>query len=94
VAVQEICPADVSEHLAMGSYDPVGYALALDAFAHRGPARAERIAGATCTQPFQPGVDPSTFAADYAGYLAAVGNAALASPFVTAEPAPAGYTRR
>lgn len=94
VAVQEICPADVSEHLAMGSYDPVGYALAIDAFTHRGPARADRIASATCTQPFQPGVDPSSFAADYAGYLAAVGNSAVASPFVTAEPELKRYTRR
>jgi hypothetical protein len=31
-------------------------------------------------------VDRTTFAADYAGYLAAVGNAALTSPFVPAEP--------
>src|SRR4051794_28470037 len=31
VAVQEICPNDASEHLAMGSYDSVGYALAVDA---------------------------------------------------------------
>src|SRR4051812_11869489 len=34
IAVQDICPNDMSEHLAMGSYDPVGYALAIDAFTH------------------------------------------------------------
>jgi hypothetical protein len=93
VAVQEICPADVSEHLAMGSYDPVGYALAVDAFTHAGPAKASRIAASTCTQPFQPGVSPATFATDYAGYLAAVGNAAVTSPFVPAEPPLKSYAR-
>jgi len=93
VAVQEICPADVSEHLAMGSYDPVGYALAVDAFTHRGPAKASRVAAATCTQPFQPGVNPATFGTDYAGYLAAVGNAAVTSPFVPAEPPLKPYAR-
>ncbi len=93
VAVQDICPADVSDHLAMGSYDPVGYALAVDAFTHRGPAKASRIAAATCRQPFQPGVDPAAFAGDYAGYLGAVGNAAITSPFVPAEPPLKAYTR-
>src|SRR5205823_3096896 len=34
IAVQQICPNDTSEHLAMGSYDAVGYALAADAFTH------------------------------------------------------------
>jgi triacylglycerol esterase/lipase EstA (alpha/beta hydrolase family) len=94
VAVQDICPADLSEHLAMGSYDPVGYALAVDAFTHSGPAKASRISTGVCAQPFQPGVNPSTFAADYAGYLAAVGNAALTSPFVQAEPPLKAYAQR
>ena len=31
VAVQDICPNDSSEHLALGSYDPVTWALLLDA---------------------------------------------------------------
>jgi triacylglycerol esterase/lipase EstA (alpha/beta hydrolase family) len=86
VRVQDICPADNSDHLAMGSYDAVGYALAVDAFTHPGVAKPARIASSVCTQPFQPGVDPSTFAADYAGYLAAVGQSASTSPEVPAEP--------
>src|SRR5579859_2395493 len=75
VAVQEICPGDVSDHLAMGSYDPVGYALAADAFAHGGLANPADVPLTVCAQPFQPGVDPSTFATDYAGFLGAIGQA-------------------
>ena len=67
IAVQQICPSDTSEHLAMGSYDPVGYALAVDAFSHSGTADPARISPTVCAQPFQPGVNPATFATDYAG---------------------------
>jgi triacylglycerol esterase/lipase EstA (alpha/beta hydrolase family) len=87
VGVQDICPADTSEHLAMGSYDAVGYALALDALTHAGPADPARIAATVCAQPFQPGVNPATFAADYAAYLGAVGNAEGNAKQVPAEPA-------
>ena len=87
IAVQQICPADTSEHLAMGSYDAVGYALAIDAFTHAGPGDPARISASVCTQPFQPGVEPATFAANYASYLSAVGQAELQSPEVSAEPA-------
>jgi len=68
IAVQEVCPGHVADHLAMGSYDPVGYALAIDAVTHAGPAQASRIAATVCAEPFQPGVDPSTFAQDDAKY--------------------------
>jgi hypothetical protein len=84
--VQDICPADNSDHLAMGSYDAVGYALAVDAFTHPGTAKEGRVAPSVCSQPFQPGVDPATFATDYAGYLAAIGQSASRSPEVDAEP--------
>jgi hypothetical protein len=72
VAVQDICPADSSEHLAMGSYDPVAYALAIDALTHDGPADAARIDRSVCMQPFMPGVDPATFATDDASATAKV----------------------
>lgn len=91
IAVQDLCPSDVSEHLAMGSYDAVGYALTVDAFTHRGVAQADRIDSAVCTQPFQPGVDPSTFPADYAEYLATIGNSAAESPETSTEPPLACY---
>jgi triacylglycerol esterase/lipase EstA (alpha/beta hydrolase family) len=86
IAVQDICPNDVSEHLAMGSYDPVGYALAVDAFSHESLADPARISPTVCAQPFQPGVNPGTFATDYAGYLNAIGQAQQNAPQVAAEP--------
>jgi triacylglycerol esterase/lipase EstA (alpha/beta hydrolase family) len=68
IAVQEVCPGHVADHLAMGSYDPVGYALAIDAVTHAGPAQRSRIAATVCAEPFQPGVDPTTFAQDDGKY--------------------------
>ena len=87
IAVQDICPNDTSEHLAMGSYDPVGYALAVDAFTHAGVASAARVPVTTCTQLFQPGVDAATFARDYAAYLAFIGNSQSSAPPTSSEPA-------
>jgi hypothetical protein len=39
-----------------------------------------------CAEPFQPGVNPRTFAGDYAAYLSAIGQAQQAAPEVSAEP--------
>jgi triacylglycerol esterase/lipase EstA (alpha/beta hydrolase family) len=86
IAVQDICPNDTSEHLAMGSYDAVGYALAVDAFSHESLADPARISRAVCAQPFQPGVNPSTFASDYARFLQAISQAQQQAPEVSAEP--------
>jgi triacylglycerol esterase/lipase EstA (alpha/beta hydrolase family) len=86
IAVQQVCPGDVSEHLAMGSYDPVGYALAVDAFSHESLANLARIPASVCAQAVQPGVDPTTFPTDYAAYLAAIGQAQAHAPEVSAEP--------
>jgi triacylglycerol esterase/lipase EstA (alpha/beta hydrolase family) len=91
VAVQQICPADASDHLAMGSYDAVGYALAVDALSHEDVADPARIPASVCTEPFQPGVDPSTFASDYGNYLSAIGQAQSGVPQVSAEPPLACY---
>jgi hypothetical protein len=86
IAVQEICPGDGSDHLAMGSYDPVGYALAVDALTHAGTADKARIPVTVCAQAFQPGVNAATFASDYAAFLSAIGAAQRAVPAVPAEP--------
>ncbi len=86
IAVQQICPADTSEHLAMGSYDAVGYALAVDALSHESLADPGRIAPTVCAEPFQPGVNPSTFPTDWLGYLNAIGQAEQEAPQVSAEP--------
>jgi triacylglycerol esterase/lipase EstA (alpha/beta hydrolase family) len=86
IAVQEVCPGHMADHLAMGSYDPVGYALALDAITHAGPAQTARIAAAVCTERFMPGVDPETFATEDAKYNQEVGETFANSPHVASEP--------
>jgi triacylglycerol esterase/lipase EstA (alpha/beta hydrolase family) len=91
LAVQQICPGDTSEHLAMGSYDAVGYALAVDALSHEDVADPARIPVSVCTEPFQPGVDPSTFVSDYSNYLIKIGQAQSGVPQVSAEPPLACY---
>ena len=60
VATQDICPADVNEHLDVGTIDPAAYALVMDALNHAGPAKPARIDPAVCQQAYQPGVDPAT----------------------------------
>jgi triacylglycerol esterase/lipase EstA (alpha/beta hydrolase family) len=71
VAVQEICPLDLNEHNGLGTVDNVAYALAVDALTHPGPADPSRIdAGAVCSQPLMPGVNPLTFPTDAASTLA------------------------
>jgi hypothetical protein len=58
VATQDLCPADVYEHLTIGTVDPVAAALALDALTHPGPAKLSRIPSSVCGQTYMPGVDP------------------------------------
>jgi hypothetical protein len=93
VAVQDVCPADISEHLAMGTYDPVGYALAADAFNHKGPASPRRIPAAACAQALQPGVDPANFPVNYAAFAAHVAHVLATYPHSTAEPPLAPYAK-
>ena len=58
VAVQDICPLDTSEHLMVGTVDPVTYALVMDALNHPGPAEPSRISRSVCSQLVMPYVDP------------------------------------
>jgi hypothetical protein len=58
VAVQDVCPADPSEHDLLGTVDAVAYRLAMDALTHDGPADKSRLAADTCTQPYMPGINP------------------------------------
>jgi hypothetical protein len=89
--VQQVCPNDASDHLAMGSYDPVGYALAVDAFSHESLAQPMDVKPAVCAHPFQPGVDPARFPFDYGALLAAIGNAQESAKQLAAEPRLACY---
>jgi hypothetical protein len=50
----------VAEHLSMGTTDPVGYALVLDAITHDGPGNPARISPSVCSRALMPGVNPLT----------------------------------
>ena len=92
LAVQEVCPGHVADHLTIGTFDAVAAAIALDALDADGPADADRIDRAVCVAPFMPGVDPVTFPGDLARFSAAVGTGIATAPLVPAEPGLAGYT--
>jgi hypothetical protein len=91
VAVQDICPLDVNEHLLVGTIDPVAYALAIDALNHPGPADPSRIAPGVCFQGLMPGINRLTFATDLASAAAVLGTTIAAYPHVSSEPALACY---
>ncbi len=91
IAIQSVCPADVTEHLGVGIYDNTAYQLALDALTHPGPADPSRVAATSCLTPLMPGIDPSTFAANYANTLASVAGTVASSPRTTSEPPLACY---
>lgn len=86
IALQDICPTNIADHFAIGSFDAVGFAIVADALGHPGPAVRTRIPLSTCAQPVQPGVNPATFPADFAGLLAYAGNPAGNAPDVPEEP--------
>ena len=88
MSTQDICPADVNEHLNVGTIDPAAYALVIDALDHAGPAKPSRIDPAVCQQPYQPGVDPSNVAMYQQILEGAPGLAAVGTPFVNAVGAP------
>ena len=86
IALQDVCPTNTADHFAIGSFDAVGFAIVADALGHPGPAVRTRIPLTTCAQPFQPGVDPATFATDFAALLAYAGNPEGNAPDVPVEP--------
>jgi hypothetical protein len=86
VATQDVCPANTADHLAVGSYDAVGYALAVDALDAPGPADPVRVDRGHERRRAGRSVDPLTFPADHAGLLAAIGRSAATGPQAPAEP--------
>src|SRR5256885_8574327 len=85
-ALQDVCPNDTADHLVIGSYDPVAWALALDALTHDGPADPARIDPRVCAQQFMPGVDASAFPQNWSRYLATIGQGQQQADQVSAEP--------
>lgn len=87
IAIQDICPADLaSEHIAVGSYDPTAYAIAIDALTHNGPAEPARVPTDACTQPFMPGVNPAEFPGNYASAMNTIAAQIATYPHVSEEP--------
>jgi hypothetical protein len=64
----------------------VGWALAIDALTHDGPADPARVDSAVCAQMAMPGVDQSQFPANYGRYLSAVGEGFNQAEQLDAEP--------
>jgi hypothetical protein len=100
ISLQEVCPANTADHRAIGTHDPVGWAIALDALEHEGPASLARILGggvpgssAVCAETLMPGVDPSSMASNLERYDEAIGTALFNGTHATAEPPLACYTR-
>jgi triacylglycerol esterase/lipase EstA (alpha/beta hydrolase family) len=93
VSVQSVCPGHITDHLLIGTVDPVAYALVMDALTHRGPANPSRISKSVCSQQLQPGVVPATWAVNFAETSADLANVLATSPHVSAPPALASYTR-
>jgi triacylglycerol lipase len=58
IRVQDVCPARPADHVTLSTTDAVGFALALDAFTHAGPADPARIDPAVCLQAIAPGMQP------------------------------------
>ena len=94
IALQDVCPTATAEHLAIGTHDAVAYALVLDALAHPGPADPSRVPAAVCGQPFQSGVDPTTWGADDTGLLCDLAMHTATGSQAATEPALASHTTR
>lgn len=87
VAIQDVCPLDLaSEHIAVGTYDPVAYALAMDALNHDGPAEPGRVSRTVCTRLFMPGVETLQFATEYVNSMTAIAKELVLHARTPAEP--------
>jgi hypothetical protein len=95
VAIQDLCPLDPSEHLAIGTQDLVAYDLAVDALEHPGPADPTRAAASDpgiCTPlALMPGINPATYPTDLAGAALDLATNTATAPAVRAEPPLACY---
>lgn len=93
VALQDVCPTDLSEHIAIVA-SPAAYAVALEAFRHPGrPADLKRVRPPkVCVAGRMPGVTPINFVTETARIGAQVGPH-LITGMVDKEPPLASYVR-
>lgn len=87
VAIQDICPTRVADHLTNGSVDSVSWALLYDAVANPGPVDPARISRKVCDVPFLPGLDPVAALQGAAAAPLQILSAQARAPKVTGEPA-------
>jgi hypothetical protein len=66
VAVQDVCPDYVADHLGLGGYDAVAWAVTMDALDNPGPADPRRVDKAACDAGFMPAIDAQRFLDDSA----------------------------
>jgi pimeloyl-ACP methyl ester carboxylesterase len=93
ISTLSVCPVHVADHLSMGTFDPIGYAVAADALAHPGPAETARVDRSVCLRPAMPGVDLATLPVHFGAVVAAAAQQVLLAPKVTAEPPLKPYAR-
>ena len=93
IPVQRICPVHLADHLSMGTTDPVGWAVALDAITHDGPARSARVFRTVCLRDVMPGVQRAQLPANAARVAAQITTAVATSPQTTTEPPLPAYAR-
>jgi hypothetical protein len=97
VAIQDVCPGELSEHLLVGTTSNTAYALAMDALTHDGPANPSRVPASTCASPLMPGVDPANLQANVTaltalpGLISVVGVNLAGVPVARQEPALKSY---
>ncbi len=72
VATQDVCLLNAADHFTVGSFDPVGYAIVLDALRHPGPASKARVKAqglGLCTQVASPGIELTTLPLNFASKM-------------------------
>jgi len=89
VAIQQICPTMLAEHLMAATSNPVAAELALDAITHAGPADAARISRAVCAglPMAMPGIDTITSIKGLTAATIQVARELATYPKVSTEPA-------
>ena len=99
ITLQDVCPDNQANHNAIGTFDPVGFAIVLDALENEGPASLDRLlqggapgSSPVCAETFMPGVDPTTIDSDLMMLQETVNSALANGAHLTEEPAAACYT--
>lgn len=92
VAIQDICPLAIADHLLVASTNPIAVALALDAITRPGPANPAGIDRGVCEAGlFAPGVPIGESLSGFAAAAAQVADQLALAPRVDAEPGPVCY---